>query len=154
MKKFRPGHLLYCRPFRKAGNRLGLAQWLTDPSHPLTARHRESGVASLFGTGLVKTAEDFGSQGTRPLYPEVLDSLALQLIATNWNMKQLVRSIVLSKTYRQQSTADARTMEDDPGNEWLARGPRIRLSAEMIRDNAGRCGAAQADNRWSSCKSL
>ena len=118
-------------------NRLGLAQWLTDPSHPLTARVTVNRVwQSLFGTGLVKTAEDFGSQGTRPLYPEVLDSLALQLIATNWNMKQLVRSIVLSKTYRQQSTADARTMEDDPGNEWLARGPRIRLSAEMIRDNA------------------
>ncbi|MCA9010063.1 MAG: DUF1549 domain-containing protein, partial [Planctomycetaceae bacterium] len=118
-------------------NRLGLAQWLTDPSHPLTARVTVNRVwQSLFGTGLVKTSEDFGSQGARPLYPEVLDSLALQLIATNWNMKQLVRTIVLSKTYRQRSLADEKTMENDPGNEWLARGPRIRLSAEMIRDNA------------------
>lgn len=118
-------------------NRLGLARWLTDPRHPLTARVTVNRVwQSLFGRGLVKTAEDFGSQGSRPLYPEVLDSLALQLIETNWNMKQLVRSIVLTKTYRQRSLADSKTMADDPDNEWLARGPRFRLPAEMIRDNA------------------
>jgi len=91
---------------------------------------------SLFGRGLVKTAEDFGSQGSRPLYSAVLDALALQLIESNWDMKRLVRSMVLSKTYRQRSMADDRTMADDPDNEWLARGPRFRLSAEMIRDNA------------------
>ncbi|HQX54046.1 MAG TPA: DUF1549 domain-containing protein, partial [Planctomycetaceae bacterium] len=118
-------------------NRLCLARWLTDPRHPLTARVTVNRVwQSLFGRGLVKTAEDFGSQGSRPLYPEVLDSLALQLIETNWNMKQLVRSIVLTKTYRQRSLADSKTMADDPDNEWLARGPRFRLPAEMIRDNA------------------
>jgi len=118
-------------------NRLGLANWLTDPAHPLTARVAVNRVwQSLFGSGLVKTSEDFVSQGSRPLYPDVLDSLALQLIDSNWNMKRLVRSIVLSNTYRQGSMADAKTMEDDPGNEWLARGPRFRLSAEMIRDNA------------------
>ena len=118
-------------------NRLGLAKWLTDPAHPLTARVTVNRVwQSLFGTGLVKTAEDFGSQGSRPLYPEVLDSLALHLIESKWDMKQLVRSIVLSKTYRQRSLADEKTMMDDPGNEWLARGPRFRLAAEMIRDNA------------------
>ena len=118
-------------------NRLGLATWLTDPRHPLTARVTVNRVwQSLFGRGLVKTAEDFGSQGSRPLYPEVLDSLALQLIESNWDMKRLVRSIVLSKTYRQRSMADGTTMADDPDNEWLARGPRFRLPAEMIRDNA------------------
>ncbi len=118
-------------------NRLGLARWLTDPRHPLTARVTVNRVwQSLFGRGLVKTAEDFGSQGSRPLYPKVLDSLALELIETHWNMKQLVRSIVLTKTYRQRSLADSKTMADDPDNEWLARGPRFRLPAEMIRDNA------------------
>ncbi len=118
-------------------NRLGLAKWLTDPQHPLTSRVTVNRVwQSLFGRGLVKTAEDFGSQGSRPLYPAVLDSLALQLIESNWNMKRLVRSIVLSQTYRQRSMADDKTMADDPDNEWLARGPRFRLSAEMIRDNA------------------
>jgi mono/diheme cytochrome c family protein len=118
-------------------NRLGLAQWLTDPGHPLTARVTVNRVwQSLWGRGLVKTAEDFGSQGTRPLYPEVLDALALHLIQSGWDMKQLVKTIVLSRTYRQYSLADEKTMADDPDNELLARGPRFRLTAEMIRDNA------------------
>ncbi|MEJ7591093.1 MAG: DUF1553 domain-containing protein [Planctomycetaceae bacterium] len=126
-------------PFPKDApkNRLGLAKWLTDPQHPLTARVTVNRVwQSLFGRGVVKTAEDFGSQGSRPLYPEALDSLALQLIESDWDTKRLVRSIVLSKTYRQRSMADDRTMADDPDNEWLAPGPRFRLPAEMIRDNA------------------
>lgn len=118
-------------------NRLGLATWLIDPRHPLTARVTVNRVwQSLFGRGLVKTSEDFGSQGSRPLYPAVLDSLSLQLIESDWDMKRLVRAIVLSKTYRQRSMADDKTMADDPDNEWLARGPRFRLPAEMIRDNA------------------
>lgn len=118
-------------------NRLGLAQWVKDPRHPLTARVTVNRVwQSLFGRGLVKTAEDFGSQGSRPFYPEVLDTLAAQLIASGWDMKQLVRAIVFSETYRQNSMADAKTLSDDPDNEWLARGPRFRLPAEMIRDNA------------------
>ena len=118
-------------------NRLGLARWLTDPQHPLTARVTVNRVwQSFFGRGLVKTAEDFGSQGERPMYPEVLDALSISFIQSHWNMKQLVRSIVLSKVYRQRSVADEKTMEDDPDNQWLARGPRLRLSAEMIRDNA------------------
>lgn len=124
-------------PANAPKNRLGLAQWLTDPQHPLTARVTVNRVwQSIFGRGLVKTSEDFGSQGSRPLYPEVLDFLALHLIESDWNLKQLVRSIVLSKTYRQHSIADQKTMADDPENDWLARGPRFRLSAEMIRDNA------------------
>jgi hypothetical protein len=118
-------------------NRLGLARWLTDPRHPLTARVTVNRVwQSIFGRGLVRTSEDFGSQGARPLYPEVLDALAAQLISSGWDMKQLVRTIVLTEVYQQNSIADQQTMADDPDNEWLARGPRFRLSAEMIRDNA------------------
>jgi hypothetical protein len=118
-------------------NRLGLARWLTDPRHPLTARVTVNRVwQSIFGRGLVRTSEDFGSQGARPLYPEVLDALAAQLISSGWDMKQLVRTIVLTDVYQQNSMADQQTMTDDPDNEWLARGPRFRLSAEMIRDNA------------------
>ncbi len=118
-------------------NRLGLAQWLTDPRHPLTARVLVNRFwQSIFGRGLVKTAEDFGSQGAPPVYPEVLDWLSGRFIQSGWNTKALIKTIVMSKTYRQQSIAEAKTMADDPDNELLARGPRFRLSAEMIRDNA------------------
>jgi hypothetical protein len=118
-------------------NRLGLAEWLTDPRHPLTARVTANRFwQSVFGRGLVKTAEDFGSQGARPLYPEVLDWLAWRFVHSGWDVKALMKTIVMSRTYRQRSIADATTMADDPENEWLARGPRFRLSAEMIRDNA------------------
>ena len=118
-------------------NRLGVAQWLTDPKHPLTARVTVNRFwQSLFGRGLVKTAEDFGSQGARPLYPEVLDWLAMRWIQSGWDTKQLLRNIVLSQTYLQDSLGSKAMMEDDPENEWLSRGPRLRLPAEMIRDNA------------------
>jgi hypothetical protein len=118
-------------------NRLGLAQWLTDPRHPLTARVTVNRLwQSIFGRGLVKTAEDFGSQGARPVYPDVLDLLALRFIQSGWDTKVLLKTIVMSQTYRQRSIADAKLMADDPENELLARGPRFRLSAEMIRDNA------------------
>lgn len=118
-------------------NRLGLAQWLTDRRHPLTARVTVNRFwQSLFGQGLVKTAEDFGSQGATPLYPEVLDWLSLRFIDSGWDTKALLKTIVMSRTYRQRSFADAKTMADDPDNAWLARGPRFRLPAEMIRDNA------------------
>ncbi|MBL8816117.1 MAG: DUF1553 domain-containing protein [Planctomyces sp.] len=118
-------------------NRLGFAQWLTSPQHPLMARVTVNRVwQSMFGRGLVKTSEDFGSQGSRPLYPEVLDALADYLIRSGWDMKKLVKAIVMTQTYQQSSLADPTIMADDPDNEWLARGPRIRLSAEMIRDNA------------------
>jgi Protein of unknown function (DUF1553) len=118
-------------------NRLGLAKWLVDPRHPLTARVLVNRFwQGIFGRGLVKTSEDFGSQGARPVYPEVLDVLALRFIQSGWDTKALMKAIVMSKTYRQRSIADSKTMADDPENELLARGPRFRLSAEMIRDNA------------------
>jgi len=129
----------FLSPFPKNAplNRLGLAQWLTAPDHPLTARVTVNRVwQSLFGRGLVKTSEDFGSQGEKPLYPELLDYLALRLIETGWDMKALIQEIVTSDVYLQRSIADAPTMADDPDNQWLARGPSFRLPAEMIRDNA------------------
>jgi hypothetical protein len=131
-----PGWLLPL-PEGAPRNRLGLAQWLLDPKHPLTARVLVNRFwQSIFGRGLVKTSEDFGSQSAKPRYPEVLDWLAQHYLASGWDTKALLKTIVLSQTYRQRSVADAKTMADDPDNEWLARGPRFRLNAEMIRDNA------------------
>ncbi|MDI1312132.1 DUF1553 domain-containing protein [Prosthecobacter sp.] len=130
---------VFLNPFPKGApkNRLGYAQWLTAPDHPLTARVTVNRIwQSLFGRGLVKTSEDFGSQGESPLYPELLDHLALKFIQSGWNVKSLIEEIVMSQVYRQQSIADAKTMDDDPENQWLARGPHFRLPAEMIRDNA------------------
>jgi hypothetical protein len=118
-------------------NRLGLAQWLTSPEHPLFARVTVNRLwQGLFGHGLVKTAGDFGSQGSVPENPELLDWLALEFRRNGWDVKALLRTIVMSKTYQQRSIAGAKTMADDPENDWLARGPRFRLPAEMIRDNA------------------
>lgn len=124
-------------PADQPRNRLGLARWLTDPQHPLLARVTVNRVWQMaFGLGLVKTSEDFGSQSQRPLYPELLDWLARDFIDHGWNLKRLWKTVVLSQTYRQRSAADAQVMADDPENLWLARGPRHRLPAEMIRDNA------------------
>jgi hypothetical protein len=118
-------------------NRLGLAKWLTSRENPLFARVTVNRFwLALFGNGLVKTVEDFGSQGSQPLYPELLNWLALHFMDSGWNVKGLLKTIVMSQTYRQRSLADKKTMEDDPENDWLARGPRFRLPAEMIRDNA------------------
>ena len=118
-------------------NRLGLARWLTDPRHPLLARVTANRFwQALFGRGLVATAEDFGSQGDRPTHPELLDWLAGEFIRLGWDVKALLKTLVLSQTYRQRSFADGPVMADDPSNTWLARGPRHRLPAEMIRDHA------------------
>jgi hypothetical protein len=138
-EEVRPGVPAALSPFPAGApkNRLGLAKWLTDPQHPLTARVTVNRIwHSIWGRGLVKTTEDFGSQGARPLYPEVLDALAAGFIQSGWDTKTLLKSIVMSRTYRQRSIADAKTMTDDPDNEWLARGPGVRLAAEMVRDNA------------------
>ncbi len=124
-------------PADQPRNRLGLARWLTDPRHPLLARVTVNRFwQSLFGRGLVKTADDFGSQGDRPDYPEVLDWLAGEFIRSGWDVKALLKTIVLSQTYQQRSFATPEIMAEDPENTWLARGPRHRLPAEMIRDAA------------------
>lgn len=118
-------------------NRLGLAQWLFHPDHPLTSRVVANRTwQQFFGRGLVPTTEDFGNQGELPSHPELLDWLAVQLMESNWDMKVLVKTIVMSATYRQSSQAPKVVMEGDPENIWLARGPSARLTAEMLRDNA------------------
>ncbi len=121
--------------------RLGLARWLVAPDHPLLARVTVNRLwQALFGVGLVPTSEELGSQSTQPEHPAVLDALAWRLShpvaegGFGWDMKRLIKTIMMSRTYRQQSMADAKTMADDPLNTWLARGPRHRLPAEMIRD--------------------
>ena len=118
-------------------NRLGLSQWLTDPVHPLTARVTVNRFwQMLFGQGLVPTANDFGSQGQLPTHPELLDYLAASFIASGWDVKSLLKQIVTSATYQQSAECPAELREADPQNQWLARGPRYRLPAEMIRDGA------------------
>ncbi len=118
-------------------NRLGLAQWLIDPKNPLTARVAVNRFwQSLLGQGLVATANDFGSQGQLPTHPDLLDYLARSFMESGWDVKALVKQIVMSATYQQSSECDQKLREDDPLNLFLARGPRYRLSAEMIRDTA------------------
>ncbi|MCA9147908.1 MAG: PSD1 domain-containing protein [Planctomycetales bacterium] len=118
--------------------RLDLARWIASPTNPLTARVWVNRIwAELFGIGIVETLEDFGSTGTPPSHPELLDDLALQLIDQHhWRLKPLLAELVMSATYRQSSQASHELVERDPRNRLLARGPRTRLSAEMIRDQA------------------
>lgn len=119
-------------------NRLGLAQWLVDENNPLTARVLVNRIwHQLFGTGLVKTVEDFGIQGEYPSHPQLLDYLADRLMYHhNWQLKPLIKEIVLSATYQQSVTIRSDHLELDPANRLLMRAPRTRLSAEQIRDQA------------------
>ena len=117
-------------------NRLGLARWLTDRQQPLTARVTVNRYWQLFfGKGLVATPEDFGSQGSPPTHPALLDWLACDFVHRGWDLKALVKGMVTSQTYRQRSTASPELLAGDPQNVWLARARRYRLPAEMIRDN-------------------
>jgi hypothetical protein len=137
--RVRPGVPAALTPFPKGAppNRLGFAEWLVDPGNPLTARVAVNRYWQMFfGTGLVKTAEDFGAQGEWPSHPELLDWLATKFPRTGWNIKEMLRLIVTSATYRQSSKAPPALLHRDPENRLLARGPRLRLSAEMIRDQA------------------
>ncbi len=124
-------------PSDAPGNRLGLARWLVDPAHPLTARVIVNRWWQMyFGTGIVKTSEDFGSQGEYPTHPELLDWLASELVASGWDVKAMQRRIVTSATYRQASRVTPDLLAQDPENRLLSRGPRLRLPAELIRDQA------------------
>ncbi|MBL8829334.1 MAG: PSD1 domain-containing protein [Planctomycetaceae bacterium] len=124
-------------PADKSTNRLGLAEWLMDRRHPLTARVTVNRYwQAFFGVGLVKTVEDFGVQGESPSHPELLDWLATELVDSGWNIKHLHRLIVTSAAYQQSSSVTPTLWERDPENRLLARGPRFRMPSWMIRDQA------------------
>ena len=157
MKKRKPAYVLMRGDFRQPGeevqpdvpaifprlpedkprNRLGLAHWLTNPENPLVARVFVNRLwKQLFGSGLVRTLGDFGTQGSRPSHPELLDWLAADFVEHGWDVKRLQAMIISSATYRQSSVNHQRYRESDPDNRFLARAPRFRLSAEEVRDGA------------------
>jgi hypothetical protein len=130
-------HILPPLPKGAAANRLGLARWLIDSNHPLTTRVAVNRFWQMFfGTGLVKTQEDFGSQGEVPSHPQLLDWLAVEFRESGWDTRALVRLIVTSATYRQSTRVTRELLAHDPENRLLARGPRHRVQAEFIRDQA------------------
>src|SRR5262249_40325585 len=138
-EKARPGAPAILPPLPKDEkvNRLTLAKWLVDPNHPLTSRVAVNRFWQMyFGHGIVKTVEDFGSQGEPPVHPELLDWLATEFVRTGWEVKAMQKLIVTSATYRQSSRVTPELREKDPENRLLARGPRYRLPAETVRDNA------------------
>jgi hypothetical protein len=157
MKAPRPTHILMRGAFNSPGervepgtpevlgamasdlprNRLGLAKWLVDPKNPLTARVIVNRFwQQVFGYGLVKTSEDFGTQGDLPSHPEMLDWLAQDFVSNAWNVKRLMKMLVTSSAYRQHSRFTPQLLEMDPDNRLLARGSRNRLMGEFIRDQA------------------
>ena len=133
-------------------NRLGLAQWITDKKNPLTARVLANRLwEQMFGRGLVETLEDFGSQGITPTHPELLDWLSWRLMYDyQWSVKSLLREIALSATYRQSSKITPKLLEHDPDNRLYARSPRVRLSAEQLRDQALRVSGLLSGKMYGS----
>jgi hypothetical protein len=118
-------------------DRLAFARWLVSDRNPLTARVLVNRTWEyLFGVGIVRTSEEFGSQGDLPVYPELLDHLAMEFLGSRWDQKELIRSIVLSNAYRQSSSVSPEDFESDPENIHVARGPRFRVAAEQVRDMA------------------
>ncbi|HRQ89761.1 MAG TPA: DUF1549 and DUF1553 domain-containing protein, partial [Bacteroidia bacterium] len=138
-RKVAPGTPAFLPPMPAdtPANRLGLAKWLVDPAHPLTARVAVNRLwQQFFGIGIVKTSEDFGVQGELPVHPELLDWLAVEFVESGWDVKHLVRLIVTSAAYRQDSAFTPEKSERDPENRLLARGARSRLPAMLLRDQA------------------
>ena len=134
-------------------NRLGLAKWVTSKSNPLTARVAVNRYwKNIFGTGIVRTVEDFGNQGEMPSHPKLLDWLAIQFMESGWNVKNLHKLMVMSNTYQQSSLASEELMKRDKMNRLLARGPSKRLSGEMLRNNV--LAASGLLNRTIGGKSL
>ncbi len=140
-----PGEAVQAQPFDQIfawdtslpNNRLGLTQWLFDENNPLTSRVYANRLwQSLFGRGLVETSEDFGTQGAIPSHPQLLDWLAAELMEQEWDTRHLLKLMAMSSTYRQDSSINAQKKAQDPFNHLLSRGVRLRLGAEVIRDNA------------------
>jgi Protein of unknown function (DUF1553)/Protein of unknown function (DUF1549)/Planctomycete cytochrome C len=124
-------------PEKAPRNRLGFAQWVVEPNNPLTARVAVNRMwQQVFGTGIVKTTEDFGVQGEAPSHPELFDYLAVQFVADNWDVKKFMKTLVLSSTYQQSTRVAPEKLAKDPQNRLLSRGPRYRLDAEVLRDQA------------------
>ncbi|MGK0184496.1 MAG: hypothetical protein ACI9R3_000268 [Verrucomicrobiales bacterium] len=132
-----PGGLHSTEKITGEPDRLALAQWLIDPDNPLTGRVTANRFwESIFGIGLVRTSEEFGSQGEPPTHPQLLDWMANELVRSKWDTKQFLKLLVMSATYRQSSRVTPEMLEIDPENRLLARGPRFRISAEMVRDQS------------------
>jgi hypothetical protein len=128
---------VFSPPPKSKPSRLALAQWLVDDDNPLTARVQVNRFwETIFGHGIVETSEDFGSQGERSTHPELLDWLATEFMRQGWDVKKMIRLMVTSATYRRSSRVTPDLLEKDPYNRLLARGPRFRVEAEMVRDIA------------------
>jgi len=135
VKRATPGFLPPMKSDNQVKSRIDLANWLVDPQHPLTARVTVNRFwQQLFGVGLVRTSEDFGAQGEWPSHPELLDYLAVRFVETGWDVKGLMKAMVMSQAYQQSSIATPEAYQRDPQNRLLARGPRFRMDSEVIRD--------------------